>query len=69
MENIQTSEELKVLDTLAIAWNLFEKLPQLHPWDKQEFMHSIHSLQRIIMARPAMRQENSITKSEPYPKV
>ena len=52
-----TVDEQIVLQTLADAWNGFLELPEeLHVWERQEFMHAIHSAQRIVMSRPVMRQ-------------
>lgn len=45
-------KERAVVEKLAEAWNLFVALPSLHQWEKQEFMHAIHSAQTMVMARP-----------------
>lgn len=50
-----SEEEIKVLDLLAGAWNRFLNLPCQHPDDNAEFRTKIHDLQRIIMAREAVR--------------
>jgi hypothetical protein len=50
------SEETKVLNSLADAWNLFIAMPELHQSDRQEFMQAIHAAQNIIMARPAYKE-------------
>jgi len=54
-------EEENLLDMLTSIWNKFLELPELHSWEKQEFMHAIHSAQVIIMARPTMRKEKEIS--------
>jgi hypothetical protein len=52
-QNLLDPDETCVLTLLADAWNMFVKLPELHPWDRQEFMHAIHDAQRIVLSRPA----------------
>jgi hypothetical protein len=56
-EPLLTEDEQRILEKLAEAWNLFLELPVLHQWDRQEFMHAIHSAQNIVQARPAMRDD------------
>lgn len=51
-------EEKKILNKLGEVWNMFNKLPELHPWSKVEFMHKIHDCQYLIMSRPSQRQIN-----------
>ncbi|WP_139150004.1 hypothetical protein [Sphingobium yanoikuyae] len=50
-----TEDELAVVDQLGHAWDGFLRLPALHSSDRMDFMKAIHDAQRIIMARPAMR--------------
>jgi hypothetical protein len=45
--------ELRILDQLAEVWNNYIKLTELHPSEKIEFMHKLHDLQIMIMARAA----------------
>lgn len=52
-------EESALLNHLGEAWNMFVDLPELHAWEKVEFMHKIHELQKMIMARPIVQQVNS----------
>lgn len=53
-----TEEERTVLDCLARAHNLFVKLPTQHPHDICEWVDKLHDLQRIIMAREAVRNDS-----------
>jgi hypothetical protein len=48
-----TSDEIKVLQALAEAWNCFVRLEQRHPADRHEFEAAIHQAQNIVFARPA----------------
>jgi hypothetical protein len=59
MDELLTQEELEVLNQLAAAWNTFQALPEMGPSHKQEFLFSLHRLQHIVMARPAMRHFQS----------
>jgi len=52
-------EEKEVLNKLAEAFNMFSNLPIQHPMDIQEFCSKIHDLQRIVMAREAIRNDPS----------
>ena len=49
-------EERKVLNGLADCWNDYCKLPVQHPDDARDFCNAIHTCQRIIMAREAVRR-------------
>lgn len=51
-----TADELETLDLLSKAWGKFLELPEQHPVHRQEFMFSIHQLQRLIMSRSAARE-------------
>lgn len=53
-----TLEEQECLDALAMAWNRFTALPVLHQWEGQEFMRAIHEAQKIVMARPVLREQH-----------
>lgn len=55
-----TEQEKEIIDLLANAWNLFLKLPNHHPMDKQEFASYTHALQEKIMAREAVRNNPEI---------
>jgi hypothetical protein len=48
-----TDEEIKCAQLLGDAWNLHQKLPQVHSSDEQDFAAAIHAAQNIILARPA----------------
>ncbi len=50
-----SDDELKALDLLAQAWNVYEALPVLHHADKGEFLRAIHAAQNIILAREGLR--------------
>lgn len=50
-----TGEEMAVVERLGEAWNAFLALPAQHSSDRLDFLKAIHDAQRIIMARPAMR--------------
>lgn len=50
---------------LAAAWDSFLQLPELHQWDRIEFMHSIHVAQNIVMARNAAAELAAIKLDPP----
>lgn len=56
--------EREVIDQLAEAWNMFQKLPTLHPQEKEDFLSTINTAQRLVMARPVQEHFNN----EPDPK-
>lgn len=49
------SDEQRVIDLLATAWDRFAELPPLHPDELAEFRAAIHTAQTIVQARPVMR--------------
>lgn len=51
-----TSQEIRVLNLTRDVWNEFLKLPTVHPTDQVEFMHHMHALQNILLAREGMRK-------------
>ncbi len=53
-----TDAEQHVLDLLADAWAGALALPPVHPADNPELVHHIHAAQNIILARPAVEQQN-----------
>jgi hypothetical protein len=55
---IITKDEHKVMCHLVETWNAFLELPEMHPSHRQEFMQAIHAAQRIVLARPALREIN-----------
>lgn len=50
-----TAIEKEIMDKLVEAHNLYRALPIQHPRDIHEWVNSLHELQRIIMAREAVR--------------
>jgi len=50
-----TPQEIDVVTKLANSWIAFHKLPVMHPSDRAEFVHHVHALQNIVMARDAVR--------------
>ncbi len=50
-----TVQETAIVENLGRAWNAFLALPAQHSSDRMDFLKAIHDAQRIIMARPAMR--------------
>ena len=62
-----TNEEFEVLNKLVEAHSEFVKLPRQHPNDLIEWVSKLHDLQRIIMARKAVREVPCFTNSnDPY---
>ena len=59
-------QEMKVLDHLRDAVNVFLFLPESHPADEPEFIIHIHGLQNIVMSRPAMERFIELDE-EKYP--
>jgi len=53
-----TAQEQLVVELLAEAWNAYLKLPEQHPMHRQEFAHSIHEAQRLVLSRPVTRAWN-----------
>ncbi len=49
-------KEYQVLKLLADSWNEYCKLEIQHPDDARDFADAIHTCQRIIMSREAIRQ-------------
>ena len=54
-----TPSERAVIDLLAEAWNTFLKLPTVHPQEREDFLCTINTAQRLVMARPAQEQFNN----------
>lgn len=46
-----TVREIEALRLLAKAWDVYVKLPILHPDDVADFRRAIHAAQNIVMAR------------------
>ncbi len=53
-----TDAEQHVLDLLADAWQGALELPSVHASDGPEMAHLLHGAQNIILARPAVEQQN-----------
>ena len=53
-----TDAEQHVLDLLADAWQGALELPGVHASDGPEMAHLLHGAQNIILARPAVEQQN-----------
>ncbi len=51
--------ELYLIERLGDSYNAFTGLPRLHHTEVSEFATHIHELQRIIMARSAIRAHKS----------
>lgn len=58
--SILTGQEQKVLQLTAEVWNAFLLLPRQHADDQTEFRHTLHALQRIVLARPVVRETRDI---------
>ncbi|WPZ06578.1 hypothetical protein [Pelagerythrobacter marinus] len=54
-----TAQEEALAVALGECWDMFLKLPIEHPDDRDEFRRGIHSLQNIVLARPALRSINA----------
>lgn len=52
-----SDQEKEILTLLVKAHNCFLALPVQHPMDVSEWVSSLHELQRIIMARKAVRDQ------------
>lgn len=52
-----TDQEKEVIDHLVNAHNAYLKLPIQHNEDIREWVPKLHDLQRIIMAREAVRND------------
>lgn len=55
-----TYEERDLLSRLGKAHNLFCKLPAQHPSDIEEWVASLHDLQKLIMVRVARRMHQDL---------
>ncbi len=59
-----TEEEMAVLMLTRDLVSAFTALPELHVDDLPEFVKAIHSIQNIIMSRPAMTAFNEQLEKE-----
>ena len=55
LTTVLTAEELRVIEMLAAAYNLFVQLSAEHPMEHAEFATVVHQAQRMVMARPVRR--------------
>jgi hypothetical protein len=54
-----SQHEREVVNLLAEAFNTYQKLPVLHSDASEEFRHTIHRAQHLVMARPVQEQFNN----------
>lgn len=54
--------EQKVLRRLGDAFDEFKKLAPLHPSDLPDFVHHVHALQNIVLARAGLRALHNADK-------
>lgn len=70
--NKLTPEEALILNLLVKAWERFQKLEEIHPWDGVEFMYLMHQAQRFLLARPMQKaiieEEEKRSKNGPKSK-
>jgi hypothetical protein len=50
-----TPEEIEVVRLAAQVYVKFKELPQAHPSDHDDLLGHVHSIQRIVMIRAAIR--------------
>jgi hypothetical protein len=50
-----TDDELEVARVAGEAATKFAALPPMHPSDLADFVHHVHALQSLVMARAAQR--------------
>lgn len=55
-----TREEIRVLDLLAEAWNVFTALPEFRPGDNTAFQDVIHQAEALVALRVARRANPEI---------
>jgi len=61
-------DEKFIIKVLALAWDAYFKLPELHPCHRDEMCRAIHAAQYLVMIRPTIRTSPEIfpvTKKEP----
>ena len=51
----QIKLEDAIIEVLSSLWNMYERLPELHPLDKGTFQVALHKAQAIVLARPKIR--------------
>jgi len=59
-----TEAERRVSDALVEAWNEYVELPSQHRDDIEEFRHSLHRLQHLLMARVVRREHAAWTNED-----
>jgi hypothetical protein len=50
-----TAEEIEVAKLAGQVYAKFKSLPQAHPSDHDDLLGHVHSIQRIVMIRAAIR--------------
>jgi len=55
-----TEAEIAILNKLGGAWNLFQRLPDHHPSDLEDFTFHVHALQNMILARETVRNNPTL---------
>lgn len=59
-EIVMESQEIDLINDLADCWNKYCQLEVQHPNDSRDFADAIHTCQRIVMSREAVRQNPEI---------
>ncbi len=59
--NLLTEQEERILEKLKEVWNEYQSLrhPPYSEISNHEFMHGIHALQALVMARPYLREQRN----------
>lgn len=55
LKQLLTREEYRAFEALAAAAELIVRLPELHPSERTEQEHEIHTIQMRLLARPGLR--------------
>ena len=56
MSSMLTEKERELLNQLLATWEAFKALEELHTLDRQDFLAALHAAQRVVMARPVLRE-------------
>lgn len=60
-----TPAELALVDRLGECWDDFLALPVMHGDDRREFRTLIHQAQEKVLARPTLRQLETVGQASP----
>lgn len=63
MENNLTEAEVKIVEMIGEVWNEYLPISEYEPFNEDsinDFRFHIHSLQRMVLSRPGIRQLKSI---------